>query len=82
LPASVQPTSALACPCPRPCLDFRYPTMAMCFSRPHPVMICCHSAIGRPYFFSIDGKYDAGPCVGHGGACSAMLMCSSPWLRH
>ena len=44
--------------------------MAMCFSRPQLAMICCHSAIERPYFFSMDGKYDAGPCFGHGGACS------------
>jgi hypothetical protein len=29
-------------------------------------MIFCHSAIERPYFFSIDEKYDAGPCFGHG----------------
>jgi len=27
--------------------------MAMCFSRPQSAMICCHSAIGRPYFFSM-----------------------------
>src|SRR5262249_34670231 len=72
LPASVQPTSALACPCPMPCSDFRYPTTAMCCSRPQPAMICCHSAIERPYFFSMDGKYDAGPCFGQGGACSAI----------
>src|SRR5262245_16925464 len=64
-----------------PCSDFRYPTTAMCFSRPQPAMICCHSAIERPYFFSMDGKYDAGPCFGHGGACSAMLTCSSRRLR-
>src|SRR5215472_13614201 len=51
--------------------------MAMCFSRPQPAMICCHSPIERPYFFSIDGKYEAGPCFGHGGACSTMLTCSS-----
>ena len=25
-------------------------------------MIFCHSAIERPYFFSIEGKYEAGPC--------------------
>ena len=52
LPASVQPTSALACLCPMPCSDFSYPTMAMCLPGPQPAMICCHSAIGRPYFFS------------------------------
>jgi hypothetical protein len=34
-------------------------------------MICCHSAIERPYFFSMDGKYDAGPCFGQGGALLA-----------
>ena len=45
-------------------------------SRPQSATICCHSAIGRPYFFSMDGKYDAGPCFGHGGACSAILVCS------
>jgi DNA-binding transcriptional LysR family regulator len=73
LPASVQPTSALACPCPIPCSDFRYPTMAMCLSSPQLAMTCCHSAIERPYFFSMEGKYDDGPCFGHGGDCSVML---------
>jgi hypothetical protein len=43
-------------------------------------MICCHSAIERPYFFSMDGKYDAGPCFGQGGACSTVLMSSVLWL--
>jgi hypothetical protein len=56
-----------------PCSDVRYPTIAMCLSSPQAAMICCHSAIERPYFFSMDGKYDAGPCFGHGGACSVML---------
>jgi hypothetical protein len=32
-------------------------------------LTCCHSAIERPYFFSMDGKYDVGPCLGHGGDC-------------
>jgi hypothetical protein len=41
-------------------------------------MTCCHSAIERPYFFSMDGKYDAGPCFGHGGDCSVML-CAPFW---
>jgi hypothetical protein len=43
-------------------------------------MICCHSAIERPYFFSMDGKYDAGPCFGQGGASSTVLMSSVLWL--
>jgi hypothetical protein len=60
-----------------PCPDFKYPTMAMCFSRPQPAMTCCHSAIERPCFFSMDGKYEAGPFFGHGGAYSTMLTCSS-----
>lgn len=34
LPASVQPTKALACPWLMPCSAFKYPTMAMCLSRP------------------------------------------------
>jgi hypothetical protein len=38
----------------------------MCFSKPHVVIIPCHSAIDRPYFFSMEGKYEAGPWVGHG----------------
>lgn len=33
-------------------------------------MTSCHSAIDRPYFFSIEGKYEAGPFVGQGGDCS------------
>jgi hypothetical protein len=48
--------------------------MAMCFSRPQSAMICCHSAIERPYFFSMDGKYDAGPFFGQGGSCLTVLM--------
>jgi hypothetical protein len=35
--------------------------MAMCLSRPYFPMMPCHSAIERPYFFSMEGKYDAGP---------------------
>lgn len=50
--------------------------MAMCLSRPQLAMTCCHSAIERPYFFSVDGKYDGGPCFGHGGACSVMTFSS------
>jgi hypothetical protein len=41
-------------------------------------MICCHSAIERPVFFSIDGKYDTGPFFGHGGAYPAMFTRSLP----
>ena len=26
-------------------------------------MICCQSAMERPYLRSIEGKYDAGPCT-------------------
>src|ERR1700733_12887229 len=52
--------------------------MAMCLSRPQPAMTCCHSAIERPYFFSMDGKYDAGPVFAHGGDCSVML-CAPAW---
>ena len=43
--------------------------MAMCLSRPQSAMILCHSAIERPYFVSMEGKYDAGPCFGHGADC-------------
>jgi hypothetical protein len=63
-----------------PCPDFRYPAMAMCFSWPQAAMICCHYATERPCFFSMDGKYDAGPCFGQGGACSAMLVCFPCWF--
>jgi len=28
----------------------------------------------RPYFFSIDGKYDAGPVVGHVRSVSAVFL--------
>jgi hypothetical protein len=45
-----------------------------------PPATCCHSAIERAYFFSMDGKYDAGPCLGQGGASSAMVTCSPRWL--
>lgn len=40
--------------------------MAMCLSKPHSSMIFCHSAIDRPYFFSIEGKYDVGPTFDQG----------------
>jgi hypothetical protein len=50
--------------------------MAMCFSRPQPAMIPCHSAIERPYFISIEGKYDAGPCFGHGADCPVTVETS------
>src|ERR1700753_2237363 len=56
-----------------PCSDFRYPTIALCLSRPQASMTCCQSAIECPYFFSIDGKYEAGPCLGHGADSSGML---------
>ena len=38
-PASVQPTSALACPWPMPYSDFRWVTISMCFSRPQSAMM-------------------------------------------
>src|ERR1039457_6021678 len=50
--------------------------MAMCLSVPHSAMILCHSAIEQPYFFSIDGKYDAGPCFGQGADCSTTFSLS------
>jgi len=37
-------------------------------------MIRCHSRIERPYFFSIDGKCEAGPCFGQGGPFLAMTL--------
>src|ERR1035438_4709111 len=73
LPASVQPTIAFAWPCPMPYSDLRWPTIAMCLSRPHFTIIFCHSEIGRPYFFSIDGKYEAGPCLGRGAENSGRV---------
>jgi len=30
----------------------------------------------RPYFFSIEGKYEAGPCFGQGAVCSAPVTVS------
>ena len=54
---------------------------ASALSSPEPAMICCHSAIERPYFFSMDGKYEAGPCFGHGGAFSVMVMRFPRWFR-
>ena len=48
----------------------------MCFSAPQAPITACHSAIERPYFRSIDGKYDAGPCLGH-LVRSSGLICSS-----
>ena len=41
----------------------------MCFVSSDERMRSFHSLIGRPYFFSIDGKYDAGPF-----ACSVALI--------
>jgi hypothetical protein len=47
-----------------PYADFRCPTIAMCVSSPQSRITVCHSAIERSYFFSIEGKYEAGPCFG------------------
>src|SRR5438067_11336821 len=41
-------------------------------------MMSCHSAIERPYFFSMEGKYEAGPVLGHGGDCS-LIATPSKW---
>ena len=43
-------------------------------------MICCQCPVERPYFFSMVGQYDAGPCFGRVDACSAMLVCFPCWL--
>ena len=59
-------------------LGFEVPTIAMCFSSPQSAMIFRHSAIERPYFFSIDGKYDAGPCFGHGAVGQSRFL--PPWF--
>src|SRR5664280_649340 len=53
----------------------------MCLSRPLSTMILCHSAMERPYFVSIDGKYEAGPCFGQGADCSAMVDISPSRAR-
>ena len=39
----------------------------MCRFNGHDLMIVCHSLIGRPYFASMDGKYEAGPETFAGG---------------
>jgi maleylpyruvate isomerase len=49
-------TRALAWPCPMAYSLFRWATRSMCLVIPDSRMICFHSAIGRPYFFSMDGK--------------------------
>lgn len=52
--------------------------MTMCFAGPQSRMMACHSAIERPYFFSIEGKYDAGPAFGQrGDSPEFMVMRSS-----
>jgi len=43
-------------------------------------MICCQCPVERPYFFSMVGQYDAGPCFGRAGACWAMLVYFPCWL--
>jgi len=43
----------------------------MCFSFPHAKIISCHSKIDLPYFFSIEGKYEAGPSLGQ---CVVMYL--------
>jgi hypothetical protein len=35
----------------------------MCFAGSLERTSCCHSLMGRPYFFSMDGKYEAGPLI-------------------
>src|SRR5689334_2321691 len=52
--------------------------MAICFWRPQSAMIRCQSAMERPYFFSMEGKYDAGPCLGQGADCSVVMVPSFP----
>ena len=54
-------TSAFACPWPISCSDFNQFTISMCLVIPLLRISVFHSAIGRPYFFSIEGKYEAGP---------------------
>ena len=83
-PARVQPTRAFACPWPIPCSFFSHDTISMCFVSPLPAISRCHSAMDRPYFFSIDGKYDAGPRAGQGADCSVMLdtRCPHPHTLH
>ena len=85
LPASVRPASALACPCPSPC---PHAMLGLQVSRDGHVLV--RAAVsddllpvpGRAsvVLFSMDGKYDAGPCFGRVGACSAMLVCFPCWL--
>ena len=47
-------------------------------------MTSCHSRIERPYFFSIEGKYEDGPCLGHGRASLtvAPLLAETPDPYH
>jgi hypothetical protein len=42
--------------------------MAMSLPNPQPAMTCCHPATERPHLSPVNGKYEAGPCSGHGAA--------------
>ncbi len=54
--ARVWATRALAWPWPRPCSDLSQVTSSMCLVSGEERMRSFHSEIGRPYFFSMDGK--------------------------
>ncbi len=59
--------SALAWPCPIAKSVLSMCTRSMCLApalKPGDSrMICFQSGIGFPYFASMEGKYDAGPCT-------------------
>ena len=59
--ASVCPTSAFAWPCRIPCSALSQFTISVCFAGWRERISFFHSAMGFPYFFSIEGKYEAGP---------------------
>lgn len=52
---------AIAWPWSTPCSDFSQVTASMCRSARVASSSAIHSEIGFPYFFSMEGKYEAGP---------------------
>ena len=54
-------TRAFACPWPTPCSVFSQSTCSMCFLSLTAPSCSNQYSTGLPYFFSMDGKYEAGP---------------------
>src|SRR5690606_4157141 len=71
--ANVCATIPLACPCPIPFSFFNIATRSLCYAGRPLLANYCQWTIGRQYFFSIEGKLEAGPLAG-----SSVISKSTP----